>query len=325
MTISLDKLGDPGVQGELIVQAMFTDRDNDDPLRLNDQSTRNFELKSKLSKQPPDSYDMNSAFGPSDGSSFIIAPQGSYYLELQLFDGLIRLDINSLREISMASATITAANAREARIKFLTTLSHYLDRMSYLTRAPTHISLTVARDVNHEVQYITCFGPPRAAEINSGGEELSADMQPIYALYREAMNSNSPYYRVLCFHKIMEGLLGSLRTAVRKRAKALLIELPIVKDRVPDHIDFPMGLKHLVGKSAKDFFDNFMTRQYRDAMAHFTLKQGSTLNVSSPVYYSRFVDVAFVSDLCARNIIQSHEKNLRMVIECERRASQVIP
>lgn len=318
MTIPLDQLGAAGVQGELIIQAIFTNRNNDDPVRLNDQSQRVFEVKAKLSRNPPDSLDLNGAFDKAHGSSFILAAEGTVYFKLEMQASQLRLDINERREVSIASADIVANNAADARRIFLSDLSRYLDRMSYLAGIPTHIALTVVRDVIHDVQYLSFISPPRHSTIETGGEGLSSEMQPIYALYREGMNSSSPYYRVLCFHKIMEGLLGSLRTSLRKRAKSASIDLPSTKDRVPDHPDFPQGLRQFIGTPTKEFYDNFLSKQYRDAMAHFTLKQGVALDVSSPVYISQFSDVAFVSDICTRALINSHETNLRIVLAAGR-------
>lgn len=319
IAIPLTQLGAPGVPGEVIIKAMFLDRNNDDPIRLNDQNLRSFEIKGKLSQTPPNSSDLNGAFDRTHGNSFIIAPDGVAYFEVETPACKIRLDINDRREVSMASANLTAHNANEARLIFLSALSQYLDRMSYLANIPTHIALVVARDAQHEVQYLSYLGPPRPSIIGPGGEELSVEMKPIYALYREAMNSPSPYYRVLCFHKIMEGLLGVLKYSLRKRARSAACELPRIKDVVPDHADFPAGLREHVGTPLKDFYDNFLSKQYRDAMAHFTLKRGLTLEVSSPIYIRRFSDVAFVADISTRALIEAHERNLRLILAAERR------
>ena len=321
MTIPLEALGAPGSSGQLIIKAMFKDRDNDDPVRQNDQEARSFEVKAKLARHPPNNYDMNGAFDKNDGSSFIMAMAGTAYFEVQTQGCTLRLDINDSREASMASATFSAHSAEEARQIFLTSLAQYLDRISFILQIPNYVALVIVRDILHEMQYMSFVCPPRSSVISSGGEELHKEMQPIYALYREAMNSTSPYYKVLCFHKIMEGLLGTLRTSLRKRARNTAYELPRIKDKVPDHPDFPTGLKQYIGTPLKDFYDNFLSKQFRDAMAHFTLKRGSTLDVSSPLYISQFTDVAFVSDICTRELIQAHDLALRLVIAAERRSS----
>jgi len=317
MTIPLDVLGAPGAQGELIVKAMFRDRDNDNPIRMNDTRTRRFELKAKLSRNPPDSYDMNGAFDSSHGDSFFIAPDEVSYFEVEIGGVALRLDFNADRQVSMVSSVMSATTPRAVKNQFLDLLTRYLDRQAYVARVPIYVSMTVVRDIEHEVQYISFRGPPRMTSVSTGGEALAEEMKPVYALYREAMNSSSPYYRVLCFHKIMEGLLGSMRTSIRKRAKNATIELNEEKERIPDHSDFPAGLRNYVGGPVKQFYDNFLSKNYRDAMAHFTLKSGATLDVSSPEYVSQFIDVAFVSDLCTRDMIERHEQRLRRVLDAE--------
>lgn len=206
--ISPDDLGSPGFRGQIIVKAMFEDRDNDDPIRTNDETVRSFEIKAKLSKDVPSSFDMNGAFEREAGASFFIASRAVDHIEVVFPNGTIRLDTNERHELSMASAVLEANSARSAHDHFVDLLTRYLDRMSFVSRAPAHIAITVVRDVAHEVQYFSYIAPPSSQRIIEGGESLSLEMKPVYALYREAMNSSSPYYRVLCFNKIMEGLFG---------------------------------------------------------------------------------------------------------------------
>ncbi len=57
-------------------------------------------------------------------------------------------------------------------------------------------------------------------------KDLSEDFLWFAALYREALNSNSPLYRFLCVYKIIEGII--VRRGVTKI-------YPKVKERVPDN------------------------------------------------------------------------------------------
>jgi hypothetical protein len=172
------------------------------------------------------------------------------------------------------------------------------------------VELVVVKDIVTEVQNIFFVSPPRPCVVNTGGETLQSELAPVYALYREAQNADSPYYRVLCLFKIMEGLLGSLRTNLNKRAKAANVNIETPKATVPDHPDIPGGLRHLVSQPIKKVFDNFMQKQFRDAMAHFNLSGKAPLNVSDPLHWGRFMDVAFVANLCARVLIARHEQSL---------------
>ena len=62
----------------------------------------------------------------------------------------------------------------------------------------------------------------------------------------------------------------------------------------------------------KSFFDDVLTAKFRDAVAHFTTKNG-VLHVGSAEAISVYGDLAFVTDLCTRMVIASHE---RLLAQC---------
>jgi methylamine utilization protein MauJ len=49
--------------------------------------------------------------------------------------------------------------------------------------------------------------------------QLFGEMKPVYAMYREAKNTDSDFYKFLCCYKIMEGLLGKMLANAFARAK----------------------------------------------------------------------------------------------------------
>lgn len=314
LELAADALGTPGVHAELSVCAMFVgDTEVDEQRRRSDASERPFALKALLGKAPISHHNLKANFGPEDGSSYIQAASQVAYFIVDSSTGPIRLDVNKAHEVSMASATIPAISPIAARYHFEQRLLRYLDRMSYLGGIPTHVIYTVAHDTKNEIQTIYYVAPPRPVKIDNGGEELHDGMKPVYALYRETMNSYGPYYRLLCLYKIIEGLLGPLRVDVRKRAKALGVDLLMDKDLVPDHPEFPLRFKNQIGTSIKTLADNVLAKEYRDAAAHFSLKRASALNVSSMPDMLRFSDAAFVADLCVRELIAKHDQYLARI------------
>lgn len=313
MTISLDQLGAPGIHGTLEIVPVFTSSAGDASApRTPAAGPHAFEVKARLSRSPA-TLDLHGAFGPDDGGSYLTVPGDVHALEVAGTHGTMRLFKNASNELSMVSAQINAVNANDAHSAFMVMLSAFIDRISYLGAVPIFIELIVVRDLTSEVQSMYFVSPPRPTVIGSGAETLHLELAPVYALYREAQNSISPYYRVLCLFKIMEGLLGSLRTELRKRAKQVSKELVTPKALVPDHADLPMDLRSFVDKPIKDLFDNFLQKQFRDAMAHFNLKGKTPLNVSDQTHWQRFIDVAFVADLCARVLIHQHEQMLTVL------------
>ena len=143
--------------------------------------------------------------------------------------------------------------------------------------------------------------------INSHIKLLRLELAPVYALYRDAKNSHSAFYSFLCFHKILDGLLGTMRANLRTRAAKKKIELTPRRELVPDAAEIPPAFKAYVGKPIKTFFDDVMTPQFRNAVAHFITKDGSVLNLSSPQEADRYNSILYISELCVRAVIQGHE------------------
>lgn len=310
LTISLDQLGAPGVFGALEIVPIFTDEAGGAPgPRPSAVGPHAFEVKARLSRSPA-TLRLDGAFEAGDGGSYLTVPGDVHELEVTGTYGSMRFFKNASHELASVSAQVEAVDANEAHSTFRLMLSAFIDRVSYVGAVPIFIELVVVRDMTSKVQSIYFVSPPRRAVIGGGGETLHLELAPVYALYREAQNSSSPYYRVLCLFKIMEGLLGSLRTELRKRAKQAGTELVAPKALVPDHPDFPLGLRHFAGTPIKTLFDSFLQKQFRDAMAHFNLKGKHPLNLSDHTHWKRFNDVAFVAHLCTRVLINQHEQLL---------------
>ena len=310
LTVSLDQLGAPGVHGCIEIVPLFTNEAGDEPApKAQVDGVHTFAVKARMAKSPT-TLTLQGDFGAGDGSSYLTVSDGVARIEVGGFGGLLHFHCNVAGELATVSADIDAENANQAYVTFLTQLNSFIDRVSYLAAVPMFIEMIVVKDTVTEAQSMFFVSPPRSSQINPGGETLHVEMAPVYALYREAQNSVSPYYRVLCLFKIMEGLLLSLRTEMRARARESKIEINSVKSIVPNHMDVPENLKKYVGKPVKEFFDSFLQKEYRDAMAHFNLKGRKPLNVSDPKHWRRFSDVAFICDLCARVLIAQHEQLL---------------
>ena len=213
----------------------------------------------------------------------------------------------------MVSTTLQARSADEARYLFGRGLTSCIDHLSFVHAVPVFVAMVAARDVINEVQYIFFQAPPRPVSLAPYEQTLHEEMRPVYALYREFQNATSSYYRVLTLYKTMEGLLGTMRVSVQLRAERIGRTLNTPKAIVPDHPDIATHLKQYVGAPLKKFFDGFLTKQYRDAVAHFELRSKHQLDVSSVVDAERFAQVSFLADLCVRALVERHEETLRQL------------
>ena len=131
-------------------------------------------------------------------------------------------------------------------------------------------------------------------------------MVAIYALYREAKNNISPYYRFLCYYKILEGIYNKLRPEAMKRAKENRKRITKTRDVVPQDDSLEsFGRTVYKGRSVKDVFDNVLAPEYRNAAAHFSLSDGTLLNVSAYYDQGKFQNILELAEVCCRTAINS--------------------
>lgn len=285
--------------------------------RLEDSVARSFKVQVSLGKTSLNVHRAKAQLSAEDGNSYLRLEGKMSHAALHFAAGKIIAEANNDGEISLLSSMITADSPNQAMAIFNDIVVDFLNRTSFLNRAPIFINQISAFDSTNDVMTTAFVSPPRSVLMDRLGETLSVEMKPIYALYREALNSNSPYYKLLCLYKILEGLLGTLAFSVRKKARKLGIQLEAKKILVPNHPNFPNDLEEHIGKPIKEFFDGFLQKQHRNAVSHFILKSGKVLDVAVFEERKHFTNVSFVTDLCAREMIQSHEEHLRSIYNAE--------
>jgi hypothetical protein len=304
--IPVGKLGAPGAPAWITIQAMFTGVGHKG-VGLHDTATREFTVETLLRRRPLSDDGFNAAFTAADGASFVGVPPNITKLKVQTSFGDFEVETNAAHQLSLVRMQVHAAVPAEAIYKAGDSIAAFLDHLSFLAQVPVYVGLVKAHDTKNEITTFAVIAPEREQTLNPGFQNLHGDLAPIYALYREFKNSESAYYRLLCLYKIMEGILGVLRAQAREKAKELGVQLGLPKERVPDHPDMPAHLRYLVGKTIRDFYDNTLQKNYRDAAAHFLVQDTKVLHVSSSVERTRFAEMAFVADLCVRILIANHE------------------
>jgi len=320
-TLAADDLGAPGAPSMLSILGIQADATGDDEARLTDTSLRAFEVEIILTKQSGFRSHINANFAEGDGTSFLkVAGDQMSGARIATAFGEFNIALNGRNEWSLIQMTLNASSPEEARHRTFEAVDSFLDHVSFMAGVPIIYGQTRVRDIKNDVLAIDVVGPEREATVNAGARQLHSAMRPVYALYREFKNSNSSYYRLLCLYKIMEGVLGPLRAEAKKEALRLGVKLSIPKEKVPNHSDISPSLKYLIGKSAREFFDRTLQKQYRDIVAHFLINGTGVLHVSSAEQKSRFSQMAFVCDLCVRVLIENHEQCLSQ-LEAARRNS----
>ncbi len=310
MEIPVEQLGSPGASSVLIVEPEFTDNRFAGKNRHGDTTTRPFSCKARLSDTPGETRRFNGAFGKNDSSSHILLIDELRRIKLAGPAIEVFLETNENSQISIATAIVSSMKADDARAMFEDALTPWLDKLSYTHQVPIHVAQVVVEDIQNELQYIYFQSPPWQSKIDKGEDRLVERMKPIYALYRESQNASTPFYKVLSLFKIMEGLLNPLRTEILRDLRKYKKDPIIPKLVVPDHPDLAGWLKVHVGKPVGVFVNDFLTNEYRNAIAHFELRNKSALNVSNSVVRIKAFEVAFLADICTRMLIENHEKLL---------------
>jgi hypothetical protein len=305
-TIPSDRLGPPGVAGVLVVVAIMEKETRRDEDRLHDGTLRPFKVFARLGKTALVAENIKGDFGPEDGESYIILPPETLAGRVRWSGYMMEFRKNSKGEKSLVEFQCTATSLREAKAGFHRFALPFLDHLAYAMNCPVFLQAVRAEDVNNQVQSIDYVSPYQKAPVTQPLTEIPVELAPVFSMYREAKNSHSDFYKFLCYHKILDGLMGTLRASVNTRARKQKVELTRRRDVVPNHPEIAPAYRMHIGTPIKSFYDDVLTPQFRNAIAHFITKDGAILNLSDPATLSKHSEIMFVSELCVRTMIRSH-------------------
>jgi len=307
MEIPTEKLGPSGIPCQLHVLALFPNEVRRDEDRLNDKSPRAFKIVATLAKSPSTNERIDGDLKRDDGASYIMAPPGVEKIQLSGSGGSLQITKNQADELSFVECECVADSIFTARCLFQRAVLPILDHLAYLNNCPILIDKISYNDPKNGCQTVDFIGPYHKVPISKTVTVLQEKMRPVYSLYREAKNSFSDFYRFLCYYKILEGLLNSLRADYVQTAKAAGIDIKIPRQLVPDHPELQDHLREHVGKPLKAFFDNVLTPEFRNAVAHFGTTDHGVLDMSDPLHLAKYAGMIHISELCARVAIADHE------------------
>lgn len=108
-----------------------------------------------------------------------------------------------------------------------------------------------------------------------GGIQQSVPFAPYDAIYREALTSSSPFYRLLCAARMFEGT-GSIRKWLKEECdrRGVTAQMPSIPKIDPDFVrgmGVPDDLFQNAG-NAQQLYEKFT--DMRNAIAHFLFKEG---------------------------------------------------
>jgi len=306
-TIPVEQLGPAGIRGELHVLAITAKETRTDEAKLKDQTRRKFKVSARLGKAPSHASNIKVDFTEEDGDSYLLIPAEYILSRVRCREGMFEVKKNSKGEQSFVEFECESNDVAQAKDLFLKAVLPFLDHQAYLANCPLFISTVKVEDPTNLRTSIDYVSPYREVIINPHVRTLHAELAPVYALYRDAKNSHSDFYTFLCYQKILDGLLGTIRSNLRARANKKKLQLSQRRDVVPSSNDISPDFRSWSGKTIKAFFDDVMTPQYRNAIAHFITRDGAVLNLSAPDQMARYASILYVSELCVRIVLETHE------------------
>ncbi len=307
VNIPLKNLDPPGIKGELVTLFVFENETRTDQERLHDKSERSFILKALLSKDAAKGDGLKASVDTKYGSSFLLAHEDALHAKVETKDGIFYFDKNEQNELSGIIFECVASSALEAKSKFHSIVVPLVDYLSYIANSPIYLPLTDCLDKKNELKFVNYETPYPQTKVNPHILNIIEQMKPIYALFREAKNADSSFYKFLCYYKILEGIYKHSRPTLFKKARKANIKIAKQKELIPDHHELRGGYGNVIGTPIQPFYEKVLQKEFRDSIVHFLLNDGSVLNVSDYQTSSSFSNIVFLTELCCKKVIENQE------------------
>ena len=315
--VDREKLGYPGAPGELLVVPVDAENIDQESVRMNDCLPRAFELTALFDRQltVPESIDFNADI--ELGRSFVQLKDQNQ-IKLTLSNGAAFEIAKNAKEFAAAVLfKCVATSKNDALAQFHKGVGPFLDFLSYLCNVPVAIGKIVGTDKKHNIVFATYIAPYQEVQLVPGSLGLPKDMLPIFSIFREAKNTNSPFYKFLCFAKILEGIFTYVRPRCYATAKASGIKLVIdrSKEVVPNHPELSIaGKQGYVGRPIQELYQGELQPKFRNAIAHFSLDDGDPLLLSDHLVSAEVSNNLLLIELCARGAIETQLGQLTQLV-----------
>lgn len=313
LKIPLKDLAPEGTHSHLYIVPQFDDEKTNSEWKLKDNEYRDFHLIASLNKSTSYSLNVDFNLNADHGNSYLMIPEeheGKKILNIKLYTpaGHFLFHRNKSNELSLISFDCKANNTTKALEKFYNGITPYLDYLSYKYNVPVSIDKVFCEDKKNGVTSISYVTPyiPKSAVVPP--TEIPKEMIPIFALFREAKMATSPYYQFLCYFKILEGIYRKLRPELIAKAKLSNVLLDIKKEIVPPHPELLKFQPRYIGQSIYSLFQKEFEKEYRNAVSHFALKDGTMINLSDYNIIKKYQGIIALIEICCREVIENQFK-----------------
>lgn len=314
--IPIEKLGYPGSSNDWSILLNTEDENRSDKQRLYDTKDRQFRLIGFLSSDTIKKDDFSFNLDEDIGSSLVKVVPHLKRIDLEANGINYSIFKNVNNELSKFEFHCINNSINGALASFNSATIPLIDHLSFISNVPIMVDKIIGQDIENNILF-TSYDVPYAHFIfdekkyNIGF--VHEFMRPVYALYREAKNSHSKYYRFLCYYKILEGIYKIIRPETYKKAKSKGIKVKLQREVVPanDHLN-ENHIKY-IGKPIKEIFDSYFKNKFRHSIAHFTKKDGSPFILSDFYTQIQVTSIITLIEICCRVVIDNQISLLNQI------------
>jgi hypothetical protein len=307
-SIPAENLGPPGFQ-EILILSPGTDADTKETheARLRDKSLRPFQVYCYLSKTISWTQKIDLELRENDNGSHIWFQDEVVNLIVKTPSGADYVfHKNENNEISSIDAYYMAHGYSEAFSGFLDGINPALDRIAFICNVPIYFSKVIAVDRKNSIQYAMIDIPYSKKSFTGGIDSVPGELMPVFALYREAKNNVSPFYRFMCYYKILEGFFKSLRSNVIRDIRKIDPDFKPTRLTIPENEDLRKFSPQYIGQGIQKVYDDYLTVEFRNAIAHFVIDGSTPLNLSEYKTDTKYQNILHICELCVREVIDDY-------------------
>lgn len=305
--LPLKDLGYPGSSGDWSLLLDTEDEKRKDEDRLYDKVERQYEMIGYLNKGVILRDNFTIDLNEESGSSFIKVNPHLKRLDFEANNVKFKILKNSENELSRIEFNCICTSINNAYALFNAVTIPLIDHISYIGNIPITIEKIVGHDKKNNIlfsNYDVPYSHYLLDENNNIGF-VNEYMRPIYALYREAKNSYSKFYRFLCYYKILEGIYKIIRPETYKKAQKLDMKLVLDREIVPNDKFITGKHKRYIGKPIKEIFDGYFKNEFRHSIAHFTARDSTPFIISDFSTHIQVTSTITLIELCCRIVIDN--------------------
>ena len=219
---------------------------------------------------------------------------------------------NEQGRLRMISCRVEATKKQEVLVIAYNSILRLLGLQSFFNNIPTSFIAMSAKDERNKAEWkcISQRHSPSSLYIPKEAN-ISREFEILLSIYREAKNSQSPYYRFLCYYKIIEAFYRHRH--IFSITDRIIKEKNLSFKRPKRKITRDMIVKSLIIHRSSEFenlsygsFFEKLTHNERLMVAHVFPdkdKNAEWANLSDYDLYCEFVSLGNLTDLVVRDII----------------------